>query len=304
MSDSNLELAQEHADLMEMALEYQYRPEQDPYSACFEPDDPQQEEDSASAGLDYHRTTTEKGQTEELQRTLKRRLKGQPMSVYGDRVRSKVNECRPGNLCGFQTCGICGIKQRDEMAEELIPVVKAWMSQFGVDHASFVSVDGEVCSVAEVIQTMNRFRRRFENTYLNNLDGTEVRGEFELALTWKDELSVLKPKPIRIRNRQKGKYYNVIYDVMTELGSALVYKRDIHRGRKPKGWFIRDIKGNRINIIQFGKMYSNFNGKGMVSTYLDHGVKLESGPNAESIGENQDKSVVVCITHFLVQRPV
>lgn len=297
MSDEErAELAQEHADLMEMAAEYQYRAEEHLYSACFEPDDPQQEEEYADAGLDYQTFTTARGRTEELQRTLKRRLRDQPMGMFGDRVRQAVMECRTGALCGFPTCATCGLKQRDEMAWELIPVVKAWKTQFGDDRVSFVSVDGEVCTAPEVVKTMNRFRRRFENTFQNNLRGTVVRGEFELALTWKSELQSKKPKPVKINKpRRRGRFHNMIYSVETKYGEALVYRRDIHKGRKNPGWFIRDSKGNRIDIVHGKPAYANFDGKGRVSSFLDHGVKYVASSNADSTSDLENVGGSNCV---------
>lgn len=117
--DDERDLAQEHADLLQEQAEHEYRPEDDPYSRVFEPDDPAKEQEFADEGLPYSVLPARK-RTEELHRTLNRRLKDQPMSIFGERVRLAVLQCVPGNRCGFPTCATCGLQQRDRLADDLI----------------------------------------------------------------------------------------------------------------------------------------------------------------------------------------
>ena len=287
--DDERDLAQEHADLMEMQAEHEYRAEDDPYSRVFEPDDPVKEQEFADAGLPY-KVIPARARTEELHRTLNRRLKDQPMSIFGDRVRLAVLQCVPGNRCGFPTCATCGLAQRDKLADDLIPVVKAWKARFGDHRVSFVSVDGEICQVPEVAQTMEKFRRRFENTFKNNLGGCEVVGEYELAVTEHSELPIKKPKPMKIRKHKSRLPDLMVGSVVTEFGDAWVYHRDIHRGRRGRnGLFIRTTDGLRVSILRVKHWLSNRDGKFQVSTKLDwdgkHRVRHKVDPAGTDQGE-------------------
>ena len=253
-------------DLERDLVEEQYRPEEDPYHPAFDPvfedDDPVMEEQYARGLIAYQLVVKPWVRTGRLHAILRERLQDLPMSFYGDMVRADVIRCgldrvkKPGKdklavfRCGHPVCPTCGERQKRTLAEELIPVVKGWIKQFGRDHVSYVSVDGEVCSTGDVAQALSRFRRAFENTHHRNLPGTEVRGEFELAPTDHDKLPMPKGKKrskSRSRSRLKPDRVEEQVSLLTEVGPRLVPARVLHRDQD--GDYILD-QGSTIRVIE------------------------------------------------------